>query len=65
MSEGKEHSDSPKTVGPEHCPPECEIGLDECAECGFCDHCPDAAPFSEEELPPHWRRFMESSKKKS
>lgn len=63
MSEGKKQSEDVKTIEPEHCPLDCEIGLEDCAECGLCEQCPDGAEFSEEELPTHWQLFIEKSKK--
>ncbi len=46
-----------------HCTEECMIGLEECAECGACVHCSDGAHLDEDELPHHWKRFIENSKK--
>jgi hypothetical protein len=41
---------------------ECPIGLENCAECGMCDHCEHDAALNETELPPNWLRFIEKSK---
>ena len=53
---------------PEHtkdplCAAECPAGLDECVECGACDHCEHDVYIDEKELPPNWLRFIESNKK--
>ena len=63
MSEKKGTSEALKLNEQAYCPAECEIGLDECLECGICDHCSDGATLREEELPPHWQSFIEKSKK--
>ena len=47
------------------CRESCVIGLDECAECGICEHCADGAKLEEDTLPPHWQKFIENSRKKS
>jgi hypothetical protein len=39
------------------------MGLDECAECGACGHCADGEQLDEDELPPHWQKFIERSRK--
>jgi len=48
----------------EHCV-ECPIGLDDCVECGVCDHCDHDAALNEKELPQNWLRFIEKSKESS
>ncbi len=45
----------------EHCI-ECPAGLDECVDCGACDHCELNAVLDERELPPNWLIFIEKSK---
>ncbi len=52
---------------PEHtkdpqCAADCPAGIDECVECGACDHCEHGAVLIEEDLPPNWRSFIERSK---
>lgn len=44
---------------------ECPIGLDNCVECGACDHCDHDALLDENELPPNWLKFIEKSKTQS
>lgn len=56
--------DSPESKKEEHCI-ECPIGLENCAECGMCDHCEHDAALNESELPSSWLRFIEKSKEKS
>ena len=63
MSEKKEIPAAAEAKTPDHCPEECIIGLDECAECGACGHCTDGARLDEDDLPLHWQRFIEKSKK--
>lgn len=46
-----------------HCAEDCIIGLEECAECGACSHCSDGAQINESDLPSHWQRFIEKSRK--
>jgi len=41
---------------------ECPAGLDECIECGACDHCGHDAALDESELPQNWLKFIEHSK---
>ncbi len=41
---------------------ECPVGLDECVDCGACDHCDSDATLDEAELPPKWIKFIEKSK---
>ncbi len=48
----------------EHCI-ECPAGLDDCVECGACDHCAHDAVLDESELPPKWLKFIEKSKSQS
>ena len=48
-----------------HCAIECPAGLDECVECGACDHCEHDAVLDESELPPKWLKFIEKSKPQS
>jgi len=48
-------------VNEEHCV-ECPVGLDDCVECGVCDHCEHDALLDESELPPSWLKFIEKSK---
>jgi hypothetical protein len=63
MSDKKEKPVSAEDKQDQHCAEECMIGLDECAECGACDHCADGARLDEEELPPHWQKFIQKSGK--
>ncbi len=55
---------SPESKKDERCV-ECPIGLENCAECGMCDHCEHDAALDENELPPNWLRFIEKSKERS
>jgi len=48
-------------VKEEHCI-ECPVGLDECVDCGACDHCGHDAVLDEKELPQSWLKFIEKSK---
>ncbi len=48
----------------EHCM-ECPAGLEDCVECGACDHCDSDAVLDENELPPNWLKFIEKSKSQS
>jgi len=41
---------------------ECPAGLDECVDCGACDHCGHDATLDTTELPPNWLKFIEKSK---
>ncbi|MEM7008978.1 MAG: hypothetical protein AAF462_07580 [Thermodesulfobacteriota bacterium] len=61
MSETDKKLESKKD---EHCI-ECPIGLDDCVECGACDHCDHDAMLNESELPPNWLTFIEKSKPQS
>ena len=63
MSDKKEKPVSAEDKPDQHCAEECMIGLDECAECGACDHCADGARLDEEELPPHWQKFIQKSRR--
>jgi hypothetical protein len=63
MSEKKPTPATSKSDSHEQCSIHCEIGLDECVECGICDNCSDGATIVEEELPPHWQSFIEKNKK--
>lgn len=52
---------------PEHmknpeCVADCPAGIDECIECGACEHCEHDAVLNEEELPQNWLRFIERNK---
>lgn len=47
----------------QHCADECVLGIEECAECGACDHCADGASLVEEELPSRWQKFIEKIRK--
>ena len=38
------------------------VGLDECVDCGACDHCDSDATLDEAELTPKWIKFIEKSK---
>lgn len=44
------------------CTIDCPIGLDDCVECGICEHCGHEAELSEDDLPSNWLRFIEKSK---
>ncbi|HVY56065.1 MAG TPA: hypothetical protein VHC46_09945 [Thermodesulfobacteriota bacterium] len=46
------------------CHEPCVIGLEECAECGICEHCSDGTSLDEDTLPSHWQKFIENSRKK-
>jgi len=63
MGEPKEQSAVDTKVLEEPCTIECPAGLDECVQCGSCDHCGHDAALNEDELPPNWLRFIENSKK--
>ena len=56
--------DSLENKKEEHCI-ECPAGLDECVECGACDHCEHDAALDESELPPNRLRFIEKSEERS
>jgi len=61
MSDVKEKLEHTKEA---HCV-ECPVGLEDCAECGMCDHCEHDAALDESELPSNWLRFIEKSKEKN
>ncbi len=61
MSETKDKLEANKE---EHCI-ECPVGLDECVDCGACDHCDHDAVLDVSELPPNWLKFIEKSKTQS
>jgi hypothetical protein len=63
MSDKKEKAVSAGDTPDQHCVEECVLGIEECAECGACDHCADGAQLDEEELPSHWRKFIQKSTK--
>lgn len=63
MSDPKEQLAADPRVPEEQCTDECPAGLDECADCGACDHCAHDASLNEAELPPNWLRFIENSKR--
>ncbi|MEW6144611.1 MAG: hypothetical protein AB1598_06280 [Thermodesulfobacteriota bacterium] len=63
MTDKKQTTPSAADKPAGRCPEECIIGLDECAECGVCGHCADGAHLIEDELPSHWQKFIEKSKK--
>jgi len=65
MSGKKAETPAPGEKPGDDCHEPCVIGLEECAECGICEHCPDGAKLDEDTLPPHWQKFIESSRKKS
>jgi len=54
-------SNTSSKIKEEHCV-ECPVGLDDCVECGLCDHCEHDAVIDKSELPPNWLRFIEKSK---
>jgi len=58
---GPASSSSSKIKEEEHCV-ECPVGLDDCVECGACDHCEHEAMLDESELPPNWLKFIRKSK---
>lgn len=63
MTDKKQTIPPPADKPADHCPEECIMGLDECAECGACGHCADGEQLDEDELPPHWQKFIERSRK--
>lgn len=64
MSGKKPDNPAPGEKPGEDCHESCVIGLDDCAECGICEHCSDGARLDEDALPSHWQKFIESSRKK-
>lgn len=65
MSGKKPETPAPGEKPGEDCHESCVIGLDDCAECGICEHFPDGARLDEDALPSNWQKFIENSIKKS
>ena len=64
MTGKKTDTPAPGEKPSDDCHESCVIGLDECAECGICEHCADGAKLDEDTLPPNWQKFIENSRKK-
>ena len=63
MSDSKQQLTDDSNFPEEKCAIECPAGLEDCVDCGACDHCVHDAVLHEDELPPNWLRFIENSKK--